>query len=93
MRKRSISQLPVIEGGHLAGSISEQAIVSHFSSDPKKLSSLKVGDAMEEAFPTIPPNTPISAIAPLLRHHPAVLVIEKTKIAGIITKADILKTI
>lgn len=93
MRKRSISQLPVSEGRQLVGSISEQAILSHFSSGQKKIVTLRVSDAMEEPFPSVLPSTPISAINSLLRHHPAVLVMEKGRIAGIITKADLLKTI
>lgn len=93
MRKHSISQMPVVEGKQLVGSITEQAILSHFSSEPKKMATLRVSDAMEEAFPTALPSTPISAVASLLRHHSAVLVMDKGKIAGIITKADLLKTI
>jgi len=54
---------------------------------------VKVAEAMDEAFPTALASTPISAIASLLRHYPAVLVMEKGEIAGIITKADLLKTI
>jgi predicted transcriptional regulator len=92
MRKHSISQMPVIEGGHIVGSISEQAMLEVFSGG-SKTESLKVSDIMDEAFPTALPGTPISAIAALLRHHPAVLVMEKGKIAGIITKADLLRAI
>ncbi|MCX6773312.1 MAG: CBS domain-containing protein [Candidatus Micrarchaeota archaeon] len=93
MRKHSISQMPVVEAKQLVGAITEQAILSHFSSEPKKMATLRVSDAMEDAFPTALPSTPISAVASLLRHHSAVLVMEKGKIAGIITKADLLKTI
>ncbi len=93
MRKYSISQMPVMQGKQVIGSISEQAILSNFSTDAKKIARMKVHDAMEEAFPTALLTTPISAIAYLLRHHSAVLVMQKGKIAGIITKADLLKTI
>ncbi len=93
MRRLSISQMPVVEDRQVVGSISEQAVLAHFSSDPKKMAVLRVGEVMEEAFPTALPSTPLSAISTLLRHYPAVLVMEKGKIAGIITKADLLKTI
>ncbi|VVC02317.1 Inosine-5'-monophosphate dehydrogenase [uncultured archaeon] len=93
MRQLGISQLPVVDSGHVVGSISEQAMLAHFSTERGKASSLKVGDIMEEAFPTALISTPLSAIASLLRHHPAVLVMDKGRIAGIITKADILKAI
>lgn len=92
MRKRGISQMPVVDGGQIVGSISEQAILSGFSSG-KRLGELSVRDMMEDAFPNVLPSTPISSLAPLLRHHSAVLVSDKGKIAGIITKADILKAV
>lgn len=93
MRKKNISQLPVVDGKRVIGSISEQTIVEQFSSGRKSIAGLLVSEAMGEAFPSALPSTPISAIAALLRHSPAVLVMEKGEIAGIITKADLLKTI
>lgn len=93
MRKRGISQMPVVEGKTVVGSISEQAVLAHFTVDPKKISRLTVAEAMEQAFPTALPSTPISAVAALLKHYPAVLVMDRGSIAGIITKADLLKTI
>ena len=93
MRKHSISQMPVSEGKLVIGSISEQAILLQFSANPKKTATLRVSDSMEEPFPSVLLSTPISSVASLLRHHSAVLVMEKGRIAGIITKADLLKTI
>ena len=93
MQKLSISQMPVMEGKQAVGSISEEKILEKYSNDPKRISVMKVSEAMGEAFPTALPSTPISAVASLLRHHSAVLVMERGKIAGIITKADLLKTI
>ena len=93
MRKRGISQMPVVEGGKAVGSISEELILAKFSSEPKRMASMRVAEAMGDAFPAALPSTPISAVAALLRHHPAVLVMEKGRILGIITKADLLKAI
>ncbi|MCX6770175.1 MAG: CBS domain-containing protein [Candidatus Micrarchaeota archaeon] len=47
---------------------------------------------MEEAFPNVLPTTPVSSVASLLRHHAAVIVMRKGKVAGIITKADVLRS-
>ncbi len=92
MRKKAISQLPVVSKGQVIGSLTEEALLSCFSSG-KSPGEVRVADAMGEPFPSVLPSTPLSAVASLLRHHPAVLVSEKGKIAGIITKADILKSI
>ena len=93
MRKMAVSQLPVMEKGKVVGGISEQAVLRQFSENPRRTAGTKVADAMEDSFPTALPSTPISAIAALLRHYPAVLVIKRGEIAGIITKADLLKAI
>ena len=92
LRKLSISQMPVSDDSGIIGSISEQAIIAQFSSR-KKAGDILVGEIMEDAFPTTLLSTPLSAIASLLKHHPAVLVVDKGKLIGIITKADLLKTI
>ena len=93
MRRKGISQMPVADGKRIVGSITEQTIVANFSAEQKKLSSLRVREVMNDAFPTALPATPVSAIAALLHHYSAVIVMEKGEIAGIITKADFLKTI
>ncbi|MFA6489240.1 MAG: CBS domain-containing protein [Candidatus Micrarchaeia archaeon] len=93
MRKKGISQMPISDGKRIVGSITEQTIVANFTGEQKKLANLRVREVMEDAFPTALPATPVSAIASLLHHYPAVLVMDKGEIAGIITKADLLKTI
>ncbi len=92
MRKKGISQLPVADGKKIIGSISEQTMLEQFSAG-KSLARCRVCEAMGEAFPTILPDAPISSIAPLLQHYPAVLVLRRGEVAGIITKADLLKSI
>ena len=46
---------------------------------------------MEDAPPIIVKTTPLTAVMELLRHSPLVIVAEKGKPKGVITKADILK--
>ena len=92
MRKLSISQLPVMDRGRVVGSLTEASILACFS-ERKDIAKIRVSEVMDEAFPNVLPSTPISSVASLLRHHPAVLVLEKGEVAGIITKADILRAI
>lgn len=95
MRKHGFSQLPVFEGKHPVGSISEKSIIEKFSSglNAKHLGTLECGEIMDESFPIVPENTPLPAVSELLKHHFAVLVRRKEAVVGIITKADLLKTI
>jgi predicted transcriptional regulator len=91
MRKKSISQLPVLERGRLVGSLTEEGLLECFTSG-SKLEKMRVCEAMGEPFPSVLPSTPVSSVASLLRHHPAALVMERGRIAGIITRSDILKS-
>jgi predicted transcriptional regulator len=89
MEKHGISQLPVIDDGFQIGSVSEGAIVRAISTrDIKK--DVMVKEIMEEPFPMIPPTTDIGILSHLLESHAAVIVQEKGKLVGIITKHDVM---
>jgi predicted transcriptional regulator len=87
------SQLPVFDGEHAVGSISEKTIIGKVSAgkDLNQVSKLHVGDVMEEAFPQMGEDTPLPLISSLLQVYPAVLISAKGKVLGIVTKADLLK--
>jgi predicted transcriptional regulator len=96
MQEHGFKQLPVQDiGGSWVGSISERSISNRLLkvSNPKVLLSRKVSDVMEEAFPTIAEDTPISVAIPLLQHFQAVLTARKGRVNGIITNADLVKMI
>ncbi|MEM4701956.1 MAG: CBS domain-containing protein, partial [Archaeoglobaceae archaeon] len=52
---------------------------------------LLVKDVIEPPFPEISPKTEISEISKLLLENSAVIVVEKGKILGIITKHDLMR--
>jgi predicted transcriptional regulator len=93
MRKFGYSQLPVFYRNQPIGSISEKTILDLISKGKslKELSDEKIGSVIDESFPRISEDTPISAISSLLQYHSAVLVTKKYKTVGIITKSDLLK--
>ena len=91
LKKHSISQILVIEGKRAIGSISESIILDKLASiDRKKLFTMKVEDIMEESFPIVRADSPLSSIIPLLKITSAVLISEKNDVKGIITKADLI---
>ena len=92
MRERGYSQLPVFDGEHAVGSISEKTILSQVlaGKDLAQISTLSVEEIMEEALPQVGEDAPLSLISSLLQVYPAVLVLKKGKVAGIVTKADLL---
>ncbi|MFH1835877.1 MAG: CBS domain-containing protein [Methanobacteriota archaeon] len=95
MNNFGVSQMPVYEGDVIVGSISEEVILDQIGKgvDGKTLSTTSVKDIMEEAFPTVNSETPLSVCSALLEHNTAVIVSEKGSVKGIITKSDILKVV
>jgi len=93
MKDHGYSQLPVFNRKQSVGSISEKAILHQILSgkDLEKISKLPAEDIMEEAFPQINEDAPLSLITSLLQTYSAVLVSKKGDVVGIITKADLLR--
>jgi len=87
------SQLPVFEGDHAVGSISEKTIIGKVSAgkDLSEVSKRSVEEVMEEAFPQVGEDAPLTLISSLLQVYSAVLISRKGKVVGIVTKADLLK--
>lgn len=95
MEKYEISQLPVLENSVQVGSISEARVVKEISSgkDITKIPIKKVEEIMNEGFPIVSKNTDIKTVSKIAEVNPAVLVVERGKVVGIITKADIIRRV
>ena len=93
MKNHGYSQLPVFDGKQSVGNISEKTILRQIL-DGKALiqiASLPAAKIMEEAFPQVAEDAPLSLISSLLQVYSAVLVATKGTVVGIITKADLLR--
>lgn len=93
MRKHGISQLPVISKKRILGSLTEKAIMECIGKTDGgvRLADIKVALVMEESFPTVDENAPLSVIKSLLSYSQAVLVMKSNRAIGIITKSDLFK--
>ena len=91
MRRNGFSQLPVLDGERSVGSISEGTLLDHMLAAKKNESQDKVvSEIMDEPFPQVGEDAPVSLLTNLLKFYPAVLVQRKGGIVGIVTKADLL---
>jgi len=90
MMKHAISQLPVLEGGKIVGTITEDSIVRNLSTT---LADERIERIMQAPLPSVPEDTSVSTIQPLLQDHPAVLIVRRGEIVGIIARSDLLKVI
>ncbi len=86
MKKFSISQMPVLDNTHIVGLVSESTLLDALISGKSK----KIQEIMEETPPTVSKTASIKVVSSLLRHYPVVLVSDSGKLAGLITKADLL---
>jgi predicted transcriptional regulator len=95
MREMGFSQLPVFNDGQVVGSLTEKIIIEKFVAAPKpdEISRQSIEKIMDEAFPTVNEETPVSMLSTLLQYAPAVLVTKRGRVQGIITKADLLKVV
>lgn len=87
MKIFKISQIPVIEHSLNIGSITERTILQHLD---KNLSKIKIREIMEQPFPVLSWQSNTESVKSLLEFHQAILLSEKGKIVGIITKSDLL---
>ena len=95
MKDHGYSQIPVFDGKQSVGSISEKTILRQIlaGKDLAQISQLPIEDLMEEAFPQVSEDAPLSLISSLLQTYSAVLVSKKGNVVGIITKADLLRMV
>lgn len=90
MRQHDISQVPIIEGGEVVGSVTESRILDILVSDP--VAKYKpVAEYMEKPFPILLEDSTLTDVAHRLdRETPAVLVKQVNDTYDIITKSDLI---
>jgi predicted transcriptional regulator len=94
LQQHGFKQLPVKnKENHWVGSVSERSISNRLLkvSNPKLLLSSKISEVMDEAFPLVAEDTPITVTIPLLQHFQAILVTRKGQVTGIVTNSDLVK--
>ena len=90
MSLHDVSQLPVMDGTSSVGSVADWSL-SAKSLDDTKLLEATVSTVMDPPFPTVDGNQSVDAVAKLMsKANPAVMVREDGKIAGIVTRSDML---
>ena len=95
MRELEISQLPVLSKGLPVGSLSDRQLVHALgeAQDAEQLAKRTVGEIMGPPFPVAGPDMSVDQAARLLEDQPAVLVMERGKLVGIVAKADLLQLV
>jgi predicted transcriptional regulator len=90
MVRNAISQLPVIDGSKVVGTITEEDIIRKLGSN---IAEEKVGNIMGPPLPVVSEDTSLSEVRSILERRPGVLVMRGGKVVGIVTRSDLLKII
>ncbi len=90
MNKFRISQVPVLEGDNVVGIVTEASILNRGFGEIERTTAK---DLMVEPPPILSETAKISVVAYLLKSYSLVLIKKEGKLAGLITKADLLKRI
>jgi cystathionine beta-synthase len=89
MREHDISQVPVIEGGEVVGSMSEARILDILVSDPAARFK-PVAEYMERPFPVVPADAPITRVAEQMGPETPAILVERPGGYDIITRSDVI---
>ena len=93
MRDSYITQIPVLDGGNVVGTITESRVLNTILDDPS-LKNSPVSQNMNDPFPFVLPTTRIDVISKMInRDCPAVLMVEENGGLQIITKFDLINVL
>lgn len=95
LQKHGFKQVPVIRGNSCVGSVSERTVSLRIleTRNPATILRRRVSQVMDDAFPVVPEDTPVSGVIALLQCAQAILTTKKGRVSGIVTNADLLKLI
>jgi cystathionine beta-synthase len=90
MQQHDVSQLPVMDGSDVVGSVSDWSLTAR-GLDDSKLLDATVTQVMDAPFPVVDADQPADSVAKLLsKSNPAVLVRGAKGLQGIVTRSDML---
>ena len=88
MMKNEISQVIVLDRDNVLGLVSESSLLGV---DVDKINNRKCFEIMTESPPIIDKHAKLEMIVQLLKFYPILIVKESGKLAGVITKADVIR--
>jgi cystathionine beta-synthase len=89
MKEHGISQLPVEEAGKLQGIVSEVSLL-RILLDGQHSPDSPVGPIVESDYATVTPQTKIELLQGILGDAKVVIVLDRDKIVGLVTKIDLI---
>jgi cystathionine beta-synthase len=93
MKKYDVENIPVMDGDHIVGALSESGLFNNILSDPE-IKEHTVASIMEKEYPVVPYDMPVEKLSNLIsKHNGAVLSKDESGNYHIVTKYDIIQSL
>lgn len=94
MKSHDISQMPVLDGDHIVGSITETHVLHFLLENPMDNSEKTLRDVMGDAFPVVKDDLPISQLNRYIsKETPAVIVTDRSGGLHVVTQYDVIQSL
>ncbi len=92
LKKKAISQLPVVDGDQFVGSLTDAVLLKKVLEDPEVIHK-RVEEVMGEPFPFVAAGTTVDVMSSMMSHGSSALLIRQNGEIKIITQADLLSAV
>jgi cystathionine beta-synthase len=89
MRKHGVSQVPVLDGGSVAGIVTEAGVLTHLLDHPGA-SDEAVGEIVVNSYSAVEADTTIAVLADMFTRVKMALVMERGAVVNVITRIDVI---
>jgi len=89
MKLYDVSQLPVMDNGHIVGIVDEEDILLEVFSNPQHFNE-PVTEAMESHLVTVPADAPVTRLMEIFRRGMVAIVMDGEAFLGLVTRIDLL---
>ena len=90
MKEKGISQVPVLDEGHLAGIVTESGLLDIIIREGQRALDMPVGGALSDAYELVDPDAPVGPFQRLFSQGKVLVVWERGEVRGIVTKIDVI---
>jgi cystathionine beta-synthase len=90
MKSEGISQVPVIDRGHLVGIVNESALLQKLLDDGMEVLNDSVATVVNDAYEVADPDAPVGLFNHIFRQGKVIVVWERGEVRGLITKIDVI---
>ncbi len=90
MKREGISQVPVLERGHLVGIVTESSLLQKVLDDGGSALEMPISTAISEDYEVVDPDAPVGLFNHIFSRGRVIIVWERGEVRGLITKIDVI---